>query len=57
MKYLTRGYIADDAAWEQKVCPETIDVIATDEVTDTGLLDERGRRIFRVRDRVGFLPE
>lgn len=56
MKYVPRSYIADDAAWDEKVAPTAIEVVVTDGLHDTGLLDANGIKLYRVRDRAGFLP-
>lgn len=56
-RYVTRAYIADDCAFEEKKNAASVVVIENNDVTDTGLLDASGVKIYRVGDRValGFL--
>lgn len=58
-RYVTRSYVADDAAWDEKVAPTSVSVIVCDDLIDTGLLDAAGVKLYRVAldGPVGFVGE
>lgn len=50
-----KGYVADDAAWEPKVAPTSVNVLVSDDMEDTGLLDAAGNKLYRRRQSAGFV--
>jgi hypothetical protein len=55
MASVTKAYIADDCAFDERQPRPTIDVTEPDEkLIDTGLLDASGNTLYRVRRPVGF---
>lgn len=55
MKFIIKSYIADDCAFEERQLSPTITISEPDEkLTDTGLLDASGNKLYRVRAPIGF---
>jgi hypothetical protein len=57
MKKNPGSYIADNEAWDDKIAPTTLNVLVSDDMEETGLLDVLGNKLYRRRKQVGFLSK
>lgn len=50
-----KSYEADDAAWDTKVAPTSLNVLVSDDLEETGLLDAKGNKLYRRHQSPGFI--
>lgn len=56
-KYITKLSRNGDSLQRDVYSSDTITIEDISGPTDTGLLDEQGRRLFRVKPAIGFIPK
>jgi hypothetical protein len=51
-----KAYIADDCSFEERLASQTVVITESDEkLTDTGLLDAGGNKLYRLKAPIGFV--